>query len=57
MKTFQVIAYDCPDKTLINEIFNVEAADLREARRIAYDAVPHAVAFDVYEADEEEECL
>jgi len=50
---YRCVAYDCPDKTLINEVFEVRARDIKEARRMAWNDIPHAVAMDVEEMDDE----
>ena len=54
MNTYLAIAYDCPDKEMINDIFKVEADNLRDATRLAWKIVPHAVAMDVDEDDDDE---
>lgn len=49
------IAYDCPDETLINEIFSVSAPSIKDARREAWKRVPHAIRMWVGENDEEDD--
>jgi hypothetical protein len=50
---FICTAYDCPDKTLINDVFEVGARDIKEARRMAWNCVPHAMAMDVVEEEDD----
>ena len=55
MNTYFAIAYDCPDKELINDMFEIEAPSLEEARRIARKAIPHAIAWSIDECDNEDD--